>query len=217
MANRVSMLREATRFGEWLRKEIGRELRVARLTAGMTQRDVGGVLGRAASHVSRVEHGLIRGLGMEAIVRHAAVVGLKPWVRLFPTVARPLDAAQLALLRRFQARIGEVWGVILEVPMPRAGDLRAADALLTIPGCRCMVEVITRLADFQAQVRAAHLKQRDLGADRLIFVIAATTTNRRALRAAGSAVETAFPLATRATLHALAAGNDPGADGLVLL
>lgn len=50
--------------------------------------------------------------------------------------------------------------------MPLAGDLRAADALVSIPNCRIVVEVITRLADFQAQLRAARRKQRDLGAHR---------------------------------------------------
>ena len=101
--------------------------------------------------------------------------------------------------------------------MPIQGDLRAADALLVGAGVRCMVEAITRLADFQAQVRAAHRKQRDIGAERLILVIAGTTTNRRALADAGSAVRDAFPLDTKSTMRALGAGVDPGGDGIVLI
>lgn len=217
MANRQSAVREGARFGVWLLREIGRELRVARLIAGMTQSQVATVLGTSASHISRVEHGLIKGFGLVALSRQGAVVGLKPWIRLYPTVARPLDSAQLALFEKFRARIGTAWEVVIEAPMPLAGDLRAADATLTIPGCRCMVEVITRLADFQAQVRSAHRKQRDIGAARLILVVAGNDTNRRALRDAGVAVRDGFPLDTKATLRALAAGVDPGADGLVLL
>lgn len=76
--------------------------------------------------------------------------------------------------------------------------------------------VITRLADFQAQRRSAHLKQRDLNADRLILVVAATATNRRALHLAEAAVKSALPLGTKLTLRRLAAGTDPGADGLVI-
>jgi len=80
-----------------------------------------------------------------------------------------------------------------------------------------MVEVMTRLADVQAQVRAARRKQRDLGAERLILVIGGTTANRRALTDAGAVLRDAFELDTRTTLQALAAGIDPGADGIVLL
>jgi hypothetical protein len=145
------------------------------------------------------------------------VVGLKPWIRLFPSAARPLDHAQLELLARFRTRISSSWQVILEATMPIQGDLRAADALLVGASVRCMVEVITRLADFQAQVRAAHRKQRDIGGDRLVIVIAGTTTNRRALADAGSAVRDAFPIDTKATMRALGAGEDPGADGIVLI
>ncbi len=217
MANRQAILRDAVRFGGWLLRDAGRELRVARLAAGMTQAEVGAALGASHSHVSRVELGQIKGYGLKDLCRHAAVVGLKPWLALYPRVARPLDRAQLQLLARFRPRISSSWKVMLEATVPIQGDLRAADALLIGDGVRCMVEVITRLADFQAQLRAAHRKQRDIGAERLIFVVAGTTTNRRALAEAGSAVRDAFPLDTKATLHALAAGVDPGADGLVLL
>lgn len=217
MANRQSILRDAARFGDWALREVGRELRVARLIAGITQRQVATGLGKSTSHVSRVEHGLIKGVGLVQLSRHAAVVGLKPWIRLYPAVSRPLDQAQLALFARFRERIAATWQVVLEAPMPISNDLRAADALLVIPGCRCMVEIITRLADFQAQLRSAHRKQRDIGATRLILVVAGNDTNRRALRDAGIAVRDAFPLDTKATLRALAAGVDPGADGLVLL
>jgi hypothetical protein len=154
---------------------------------------------------------------LRALSVHAAALGLKPWIALYPRVARPLDHAQLALFARFRERIATSWQITIEATMPIKGDLRAADALLIGAGIRCMVEVITRLADFQAQVRAAHRKQRDIGADRLILVIAANATNRRSLADAGTAVRDAFPLGTKATLRALGAGVDPGADGIVLL
>lgn len=217
MGNRQSIQRDALRSANWILREIGRELRVARIITGKRQADVASIIGTSIAHVSRVEHGLIRGIGIPALSRHAAVVGLKPYVRLYPAISRPMDRAQLALFARFRARLGAAWQITVEAPMPIPGDLRAADALIRIPSCRCMVEVITRLADVQAQLRAARIKQRDLGVDRLVFVVAGTTANRRTIREAGSVLTDAFPLHTREALLRLGAGADPGADTLVLL
>lgn len=97
MANRQSPLRDAARLGEWNLRDVGKELRVSRITSGATQAQVAAVLGISRSHVSRVENGLINGIGIPDISRHAAAVGLKPWVRLYPTVTRPMDKAQLTL------------------------------------------------------------------------------------------------------------------------
>lgn len=217
MANRISPIRDAARLAAWLLKDLGRELRVARILAGLTQRQVAERLGKSRSYVSRVENGLVASLRMADLTRHASIVGLKLYARLFPAGRRMMDAAQLALLARFRERLAAVWKLELEVPMPIPGDLRAADALISIPGCRCMVEVITRVADFQAQLRAARLKQRDLGADHLILVILGSTTNRRLLRQAAAAVADAFQLDTKAALRLLSVGEDPEADALVVL
>jgi transcriptional regulator with XRE-family HTH domain len=217
VANRQSSLRESGQAAAWILRYIGKELRVARIVAGMTQGQVADRIGRSASHVSRVEHGLIRGLTFSQLYRHSGVVGLKPFLNLYPSVARPMDRAQLALFARFRERLGHTWTVALEVPMPIPGDLRAADAVISMTQLRILVEVITRLADFQAQLRSANRKVRDLGADRLILVIAATETNRRALRDAGTAVHEAFPVVTKAALSKLAGGEDPGGDALILL
>ena len=217
MANRQSIQRDALRSADWILREIGRELRVARIVTGKRQADVAAAIGTSIAHISRVEHGLIRGIGIPALSRHAAAVGLKPYVKLYPAISRPMDRAQLALFARFRARLSPAWQIIVEAPMPIAGDLRAADVLISIPGSRCMVEVITRLADFQAQLRAARIKQRDLGAERLVFVVAGTTANRRAIREVSTTLTDAFPIQTKGALLRLAAGVDPGADALILL
>jgi len=217
MSSRVSPLREAARLASWILRDLGRELRVARMTAGATQWEIGRRMGRSASYVSRVENGVVAGVKVTDLTRHAAAVGLKPWFRLFPAARRPLDAPQLAALHRFRERLSAAWAVAVEVPVPIAGDLRAADAVISIPGCRCLIEVITRLADWQAQVRAARLKHRDLGADRLVLVIADTTTNRRHLRSIPEAALSDFPLRTRDAFVALRTGTDPGADAIVLV
>lgn len=210
-------MRESARLAAWLLKDLGRELRVARILGGLTQARVAEQLGKSRSYISRVENGLVASLRVADLTRHASIVGLKLYAKLFPAGRRVMDAAQLALLERFRTRIAEAWTVELEVPMPIPGDLRAADALISVPGCRCMVEVITRMADFQAQLRSTRLKQRDLGADHLILVILGSSTNRRVLREAAGAVAVAFPLDTKAALRLLSIGTDPGADALILL
>lgn len=101
--------------------------------------------------------------------------------------------------------------------MPVASDLRAVDVLLTNASARIAVEVITRLADLQAQIRAVQLKARDVGATRLILVIAGTHANRRALADARGTLVASFELDSRRLLAQLTAGRDPGRDGIILL
>ena len=68
---------------------------------------------------------------------------------------------------------------------------------------------MTRLADLQAQVRAAQLKARDIDATRLVIVATGTHANRRALADARPSLVQSFELDTRTVLAALAAGRDP--------
>jgi transcriptional regulator with XRE-family HTH domain len=217
MATRSSPLQDAQRQGLWLNRKIGRELRLNRLIGGMTQRQVASALHISTSEVSRRELGEVRTLNLIQIARHAAAVGLKASAALWPTVRRPLDRPQLELLARLRERIGSAWGWTFEVPIPIAGDLRAGDALIQSPQCRCLVEALTRFVDFQAQVRATHLKKRDLGVQRLVLLVSDTRANRTALRGVGPILRDGFPIGTRQALRAMAAGLDPGGDALILL
>jgi transcriptional regulator with XRE-family HTH domain len=184
---------------------------------GLTQRDVGRAIGASHATISRVEHGQIRDLALADLVRHGSVVGLRLHARFYPTGGGLRDAAQLELLRRFRTRIGDRWSWQLEAPISVPGDLRAFDALIRNAKVTVAVEAITRLQDVQAQLRAAQLKQRDGLADRLLILLNGSEHNRRALVAAADLLATAFPLGTRATLRALAAGEDPGNNGIVVL
>lgn len=175
------------------------------------------LLGSSTSSVCRVEHAQVGSLTVMNLARHAAAVGLKPYVKLYPLGRRLLDAPQLALLARFRARLHPSWTWATEVPMPIAGDLRSADCVIATGGCRILVEAYTRLADFQAQTARAAQKRRDLGADRLLILLAATHANRRAAAESASVANGSFPLGTRAALTALRDGRDPGADAIVFL
>ena len=219
MANRPhgDHVAQADGLARWLLRDIGRELRVARIAAGSRQVDVARRLGTSTSAVCRVEKGSIGALTLRRLERHAAAVGLRPFVKLFPAARRILDQPQLDLLADFRARLHASWSFTTEVVMPIPGDLRAADCRFAKPNCVCIGEAYTRISDFQAQSRAALAKKRDIGADRLYLIVRGTTTNRRALSAAEPIVTASFPLGTREVMRALAQGNDPGGDGIVVL
>src|SRR5687768_2313143 len=217
MANRTNPIHEAARMARWVLLQIGRELHIARIRAGMTQRQVGVAVGRSASRISRIEAGKVAGVSVPELMRIAAAVGLKLYVNTYPGGRRPLDAPQLALINVFNARLHQSWRRELEKVVPLPGDLRAADELISIETCSAAVEAITRFADVQAQVRSARAKQRDLGADRLILLVKGSHANRRMLREAGAIVSENFPIATREALRALKAGEDPGGDCLILM
>ena len=208
---------EADRQARRRELEIVRELRVARLTGGLRQRDVARAMGISTASVCRIERGDVARVSLRVLARFAGAVGLVLWVRAYPGGRRFLDAPQLSLFGRFRRAAHPSWGWETEVPMPIAGDLRAADVRGRIPGCVVMVELVTRIVDFQAQSRSALLKKRDLRADRLVLVAAATKANRHAVAELEDVLAASFPLGTRAVMAALREGRDPGADGLVLL
>lgn len=217
MATRTRPSYEATRLARWLLTNMGRELRLARITAGMRQADAARLLGTSKSRVCRVEHGQVLTLNLPDLARHAAAVGLKPSLKLYPLGRRLLDKPQLDLLARFRRRLHPSWTWETEIPVPLPGDLRSGDCRIAIPGCSTLVEAYTRFADYQSQTASAARKKRDLGADRLIVLVGATHANRGALAEAAAVADGSFPMRTKATLAALNEGRDPGADAIVFL
>ena len=217
MASRTRAADEARRAWERSARELGDELRAGRHVVGVTQAEVGAVLGISGQEVCRRELGRTRRMTGAQLAVHAAAVGLKLVVKLYPLGGGIRDAAQARYVAAFVARVGKPWRVTLEAPIPLAGDLRAVDVMLTSERARIAVEVITRLGDLQAQVRAGQLKARDIGATRLILVIAGTHANRSALASARATLAPAFDLDSRRLIADLAAGRDPGRDGIVVL
>ncbi len=217
MPNRSRAIDEALRAWTRQRTALADELLTARRILGATQRQVAAVVGVSGSEVSRRERGRRVNIGTRSLVEHAAAVGLRVSITAHPVGGGVRDAAQLRYLARFLDRVSADFGRQLEAAVPLPGDLRAVDALLVAPGCRIAVEVITRLGDIQAQVRAVQLKARDIGATRLVIVVAATRANRRALDDARAALGAAFDLDTRRVMFALAAGRQPERDAVVLV
>jgi transcriptional regulator with XRE-family HTH domain len=217
MATRTRAMDEARH--RWARSvsELGDDLRTARHIRNLTLTQLGAAIGVSASEVCRRELGRSPRLNGEKLAVHAAAVGLRLSVKLYPLGGGVRDAAQARYVATFVARVGRPWSVTVEAPMPIPGDLRAADVLLVRGSVRIAVEVITRLADLQAQIRAAQLKSRDIGATRLVIVAAGTHTKRNALAATRGTLAAAFDLDTRRLMVDLAAGRDPGRDGIVVL
>jgi hypothetical protein len=154
------------------------------------------------------------------LARHAEAVGLRARILLFPADNPIHDAPQVRLIRDFRSLIGTALTMDLERPVitsPGSGDRRAFDAVIRLPNCDCGVECYTRFHDCQAQLRAAQLKQRDAGLQRLIIVVRATRANRTAIASASDLIALNYPLGTRSVMAALRAGRDPGANGLVLI
>jgi transcriptional regulator with XRE-family HTH domain len=217
MPARTRALDEARRSWQRAALEVGDQLRTARHVRGVTLRQVGAAIGVSASEISRRELGKSRRLTGEKLAVHGAAVGLRVSVRLWPIGGGVRDAAQARYIARFVARVGRAWRVTLEAPIRRTGDLRAVDVLLVNPQARVAVEVVTRLVDLQAQLRAAQLKARDIEATRLVIVVAGTHANRNALAAVRRTLVESFDLDTRRLMVDLAAGRDPGRDGIVVL
>jgi hypothetical protein len=145
-----------------------------------------------------------------------AVVGLDVTIRSFPAGPPLRDAGQLRVLARARTFIGQGWHWRTEAPVTDDPlDRRAIDAVISRGNVRIGLEVITRLTDAQAQVRAATLKQEASGLNRMILVLADTRHNRRAMRDAEPSLAPAFPCEPRVVTEALRAGGLPPSNGIV--
>lgn len=167
--------------------------------------------------MSRVERGLVPRVSVAELTVLAAAAGLRLWVATYPGERLIRDAPQLDLLHRIRETIGTGWSWSYEVVARDRRGLRAADAVIRRGREVVMIEAFTRFTDAQAQIRAVHIKARDLGLERVVLVVKASHTNRRALLAAREIVEASFPLRTRAVLAALRAGRAPEANGIMVL
>ena len=215
MGTRERAIDRGSRRGRQLESRLGGELRLARIGAGVSQRAVATAVGLSHAHVGRLERAEAR-WDLLTAARLCAVLGLELAVSVHP-VASPLrDRAHLALLGRFAGRLHPSFTWRTEVALPIRGDTRAIDGWLANDRCRVMVEAETRLADAQASERRARLKQRDAGHPRLILLLSDTRFNRAAVHAIPG-IAARFPVRSRRALAALARGDDPGGDSVVLL
>lgn len=170
----------------------------------------------SADTVRRLEQGDPRAMSIDLVARVAEVVGLELAASLHPNGDPVRDRGHLALLARLEARLPSRLHWRVEVAMPIAGDLRSGDAMVTVAEGDILIEAETRIDDVQAVERKGAAKARDLGAVRLVVLVADTRHNRRVLQDHPE-LKQRFPIDTRTCLARLAAGHDPGGDALVIL
>jgi len=196
----------------------GIELRAARLALGLSMAIVARAAGISESQLSRLERGRIRRPTLDQLARAARALGLKATLRFFPEGSPVRDAGQLALLGRFERLLASPLGLRREVPLPRQGDLRAWDGLLSGDGTSAFVEGETHLGDTQAQARRVALKLRDdPRADVVILVVARSAHNRQVLAEHRETLRAPFPLDGAAIARELRAGRVPRASGIIVL
>jgi transcriptional regulator with XRE-family HTH domain len=216
MGTRERPLDRARRAADHHRAEAAREIRLARINAGLSQRAVAKEARVSHATVGRVERNQEPELSLDLLDRLASVVGLEMTVRFYPSGDPIRDAAHVALLARLRARLHPTLRWRTEVPLPIAGDRRAWDAVIAGPGWTIGVEAETRLRDVQAVVRKVALKARDGQLNGLILLLADTRSNRAAVRAAADELD-GFRVHQRDALAALADGRGPDGDVLLIL
>jgi transcriptional regulator with XRE-family HTH domain len=206
----------ARRKGQQINRMIGAEVRSARRMAGVSQATLGSAVGLSDSEVSRVEQGAAEWLTVIHAAELLGAVGLNLWAKTFPAGPPLRDAAHLRLLADFETRLAPGIRRQREWPLPGDRDRRAVDLLLLGLPRTVGVEAETVLDDLQALERDVNLKQRDAGIDLMLLLVRGSLRNRRILRGA-DALRSDFPLRTRGILAALGRGQDPGANGIVIL
>lgn len=216
MGTRERPFDRARRASAQHRAEAARELRLARMTAGLSQRTI--ALEARVSHatVGRVERGEEPEVSIELLDRLAAAVGLSMTVRFFPDGDPIRDAGHSKLLARLKSRIHPELRWRTEVPLPRPGDRRAWDAVIRGAGWTVGVEAETRLRDAQAVVRKVGMKLRDGDVDHVVLLVADTRGNRAAITAASVELD-GYGVHQRHALAALAEGRAPGGNAVVIL
>lgn len=198
-------------------KELGEQLRLARVAAGLSQGDAGRACGVSYSKVGRIERDEDHGVSVVELAQLLAVVGLQLSARAYPHGSPSRDRAHGELLARLRKGLPAGIGWRTEVPLPNPGDLRAWDALVRLDGRRIGIEAETRPRDGQDLQRRLALKRRDGGVDHMILLLADTRSNRAFVREWAETFRADFPLDGRAALEALCAGRDPGGSAIILL
>jgi transcriptional regulator with XRE-family HTH domain len=211
---------EGTRAGQRILITVGDELRERRLALGLSQWVVGDAVRKSRSTVSRIEGGRSRAVSIVDVARLARVLGLDPFMRLYPGGAPIRDAAQATRLRGLLERVRPPLTWSTDVPLPQRDEgppeRRAWDAVLYGHGERTTIELESRIRDAQEMSRRFGLKRRDDPTEHWLLVVADTRMNREVLKEFGALFAVYPRIATSWVFAPLERGEHPP-SGLVLL
>ena len=206
---------------KFLAARFGQELRLARITAGLTQRQLAQRAGISQQEISRVERGSMRST-LETRCRLAAACGTELGWRLYPIASVGLrDSGQLDVAQSIVQIAHPRWVPRLEVPVAE-GDLRAADLVLEADDEVLQIEVERTLVDLQAQLRAAQLKRERLAARlgrqvHLVLAVPDTPAIRGRLRPYADLIARSIPIPSRTIRAALRGTSQVGGDGILFV
>lgn len=213
---RDSALARGVRRSRLLRLRLAEQLGIARRTAGLSIREIARRVGVSPDTIVRLERGIRSTMTVDLVSRVAEAVGLELAASLHPNGDPVRDRGHLALLERLRERLGGAVRWRAEVPVPITGDLRSGDAIVGVGNGDILIEAETHLGDIQAIERKTAAKARDLGALRVVLLVADTRHNREVLERHPELRER-FPMSARACIKALSSGLDPGGDSIIVL
>ena len=200
---------------------FGRELRIARVAHGLTQRQVARLAGVSQAEVSKAERATVD-ISLDARCRLAAACGHELGWRLYPVASvRLRDSGQLTLAQAIVGVAHPNWHPRLEVPIA-SGDLRAADLVLTGPTEIIHIEIERALVDFQAQLRSAQLKRNLLAAQdqrpiRLVIAVPDAAASRARLAPFSVLISQTMPKTSRTIWRAIRGGEPLNEDGILFV
>ncbi|MEO8247674.1 MAG: hypothetical protein ABI622_11225 [Chloroflexota bacterium] len=200
-------------------QRIGQEVVLARANLGLAASAIARLAGVAVSTERRVELG-DPSITMMTAARVLQATGLELAARAYPSRPPSLrDSGQLRLAERLRELAPATWRVAIEVPIEGG---RSADVVLFGADQIIHVEIERRLADFQAQFRAALAKRESMQTGhrrpvRLVLAVEDTAANRRRLSEHESVIRHALPADSRAVLRAVRSGTALATDGLLWL
>ncbi len=217
MPSRYRRIDHGNHHADLTLRQLGEEIRIARLTAGWSLRELARQTGYSRTYLSRIERGTASGASLRSLEVIFAALGMELSARAFPQGPPLRDAAHARLLARFRERLAPTITLRTEVPLRGDRERRAWDGELALGRDTCKLEAETVLYDLQAQDRRIARKLEADGVARVILLAADTRRNRRVLREFRPLISQRYPLTTREVRAGLAVGRLPSASGCVVL
>lgn len=209
----------AARRASELSRYLGNELAVGRSITGISRKQAARLGGISHSTLGAIETGAVSPR-LDTMVAACEAVGLSLSIKVYPGRSISLrDSGQLAIVEAITRRSHPTWRSATELVVDtRYG--RAADLVLFGPDEILHLEIERAMADWQAQLRAARVKQSVL-ADRhqrpvrLVMAVEDTYRNRRMLASHLPLIRSELPGGTRDAWKAISTGMPLGQDALL--